>query len=127
MTCVFCSGDGGELVWHDECLRVVLPAEPDYPGFTRVVWREHVVEMTDLSPADREEIKATAKEAGELQRKLFLDAETKFAAEFKANPKLQVNDADQAAFREASAKVYDAWKAKPFGDFVDRLAKATKG
>lgn len=80
-----------------------------------------------LSPADREVVKATAKEAGELQRKLFLDAETKFAAEFKANAKLQVNEADQAAFREASAKVYDTWKTKPFGDFVDRLAKAARG
>lgn len=80
-----------------------------------------------LSPADREVVKATAKEAGELQRKLFLDAETKFAAEFRANAKLQVNEADMAAFREASAKVYDAWKTKPFGDFVDRLAKAARG
>ncbi len=80
-----------------------------------------------LSPADREVVKATAKEAGELQRQLFLDAETKFANEFRANPKLQVNEADMAAFREASAKVYDGWKAKPFGDFVDRLAKAARG
>jgi tripartite ATP-independent transporter DctP family solute receptor len=79
-----------------------------------------------LSPADRDVVKATAKEAGELQRKLFLDAETKFANEFKANSKLQVNEANQAAFREASAKVYDTWKAKPFGDFVDRLAKAAR-
>jgi tripartite ATP-independent transporter DctP family solute receptor len=79
-----------------------------------------------LSAADRDIVKAAAKEAGELQRKLFLDAETKFAGEFKANAKLQVNEADQAAFREASAKVYDAWKAKPFGDFVDRLAKAAR-
>ncbi len=79
-----------------------------------------------LSPADRDVVKATAKEAGELQRKLFLDAETRFVGEFKANAKLQVNEADQAAFREASAKVYDTWKAKPFGDFVDRLAKAAR-
>ncbi|MEI5668696.1 TRAP transporter substrate-binding protein [Bosea sp. CCNWLW174] len=80
-----------------------------------------------LSPADREVVRATAKEAGELQRKLFLEADSKFAGEFRANPKLQVNEADQAAFREASAKVYDTWKAKPFGDFVDRLVKTARG
>jgi len=84
------------------------------------------ITWTRLSPADRDVIKAAAKESGELQRKLFLDAETRFATEFKANPKLQVNDADQAAFREASAKVYDSWRTKPFGDFVDRLAKTAR-
>ncbi len=35
-------------------MRVVSAGEPDYPGFLRVVWREHVREMTDLLPADRE-------------------------------------------------------------------------
>ncbi|HEV7259165.1 MAG TPA: TRAP transporter substrate-binding protein [Bosea sp. (in: a-proteobacteria)] len=79
-----------------------------------------------LPAADREIVKTAAKEAGELQRKLFLDTETKLAADFKANPKVEVNQADQAAFREASASVVDAWKAKPFGDFVDRLAKSAK-
>lgn len=55
-TCVFCAGDGGELVWRNDRLRVVLPDEPDYPGYTRVVWREHVKEMTELSPPDRERL-----------------------------------------------------------------------
>jgi diadenosine tetraphosphate (Ap4A) HIT family hydrolase len=32
---------------------VVLADEPGYPGFCRVVWGEHVAEMTDLGPADR--------------------------------------------------------------------------
>ena len=79
-----------------------------------------------LPAADRDIVKAAAKEAGELQRKIFLDTEVKLAADFKANPKVEVNQADQAAFREASASVVDAWKAKPFGDFVDRLAKSAK-
>lgn len=79
-----------------------------------------------LSPADRDVIKASAKEAGDLQRKLFLDTETRLAGEFKANPKIEINQADQAAFREASASVVDAWKAKPFGDFVDRLSKTAR-
>jgi tripartite ATP-independent transporter DctP family solute receptor len=79
-----------------------------------------------LPAADRDIVKAAAKEAGDLQRKLFLDTEVKLAADFKANPKVEINQADQAAFREASASVVDAWKAKPFGDFVDRLAKSAR-
>lgn len=79
-----------------------------------------------LSAADKDVFKATAKEAGDLQRKLFLEAEQKVLADFKANPKVKINDADQAAFRTACAKVYDTWKAKPFGDFVNKLVAAAQ-
>ena len=51
--CVFCEGTGGEIVWRDDRLRVVLADEPDHPGFLRVVWNTHVKEMTDLSAPDR--------------------------------------------------------------------------
>lgn len=78
------------------------------------------------SPADKEIIKAAAKEAGALQRRLFLETEVRLAAEFKANPKVSVNEADQTAFREASAKVVETWRAKPFGDFVERLVKSAR-
>jgi diadenosine tetraphosphate (Ap4A) HIT family hydrolase len=51
--CPLCVGEGGTTIWRDDRLRVVLPDEPAFPGFTRVVWREHVAEMTDLAPPDR--------------------------------------------------------------------------
>lgn len=54
--CPLCTGDGGEVVWRDDALRVVLPDEPDYPGFTRVIWNAHVAEMTDLAPDARERL-----------------------------------------------------------------------
>ena len=65
-------------------------------------------------------------EAGDLQRKLFAENEAKYNGEFRANPKLAVNEVDRPAFREASAKVIDTWRAKPFGDFVERLAKTAR-
>jgi len=34
-------------------VRVVSAGDTDYPGFLRVVWQEHVREMTDLTPVDR--------------------------------------------------------------------------
>lgn len=80
-----------------------------------------------MTPADRDIIKGAAKEAGDLQRKLFQDNQQKAAADFKANPKLEINQADRPALREACAPVYDIWKAKRFGDFVDRLVVAARG
>jgi len=41
------------LIWRDGKLCALLVNEPNYPGFVRVVWNQHVKEMTDLSPADR--------------------------------------------------------------------------
>lgn len=38
MECVFCREDGGEVLWRDDALRVVLATgEADYPGFRRQV------------------------------------------------------------------------------------------
>jgi len=54
MNCVFCEGSGGELIWQDAHCRVVRPNEADYPGLCRVVWHDHIKEMTDLRAAERE-------------------------------------------------------------------------
>ena len=51
--CPLCTADGGELVWSNEYLRVILANEPDYPGFCRVIWSKHLAEMTDLAIEDR--------------------------------------------------------------------------
>jgi TRAP-type C4-dicarboxylate transport system substrate-binding protein len=85
------------------------------------------IAWTRLPAPDKEIIRAAAKEAGDLQRRLFAENEAKFNTEFRANPKLAVNEVDKPAFREASAKVIDAWRAKPFGDFVGQLVKTVRG
>jgi diadenosine tetraphosphate (Ap4A) HIT family hydrolase len=53
MSCVFCEGSGGEIIWRDEHCRVVRANEADYPALCRVVWQLHVTEMTDLGAAER--------------------------------------------------------------------------
>src|ERR1700688_365369 len=53
MDCVFCREDGGDVLWSDDALRVVLADEPDWPGFCRVIWHAHVAEMSDLDNAAR--------------------------------------------------------------------------
>ena len=57
--CELCDQVGGTLLWQDDRCRVVLVGDADYPGFCRVIWRQHVKEMTDLSVADREHLMAT--------------------------------------------------------------------
>ena len=52
--CPLCEGDGGELLVAHAQWRVILADEPGFPGFCRVIWREHVREMTDLTPAQRQ-------------------------------------------------------------------------
>lgn len=51
--CELCQQDGGELLLRTKQWRVVLIDDAAYPGFCRVIWNDHVREMTDLSEADR--------------------------------------------------------------------------
>jgi diadenosine tetraphosphate (Ap4A) HIT family hydrolase len=53
MSCELCDQIGGELLWQDDRCRVVLVDDRDYAGFCRVVWQNHVREMTDLANEDR--------------------------------------------------------------------------
>jgi len=48
MSCELCDHDGGEILWRDASCRVVYVDEPGYRGFCRVIWADHVKEMTDL-------------------------------------------------------------------------------
>jgi diadenosine tetraphosphate (Ap4A) HIT family hydrolase len=52
--CALCATRNASAIWRNARLRVVSAAEPDYPGFLRVIWHTHVREMTDLEPAERE-------------------------------------------------------------------------
>ncbi|MEO6921492.1 MAG: HIT family protein [Collimonas sp.] len=56
--CELCSGDGGEVLHRAEKFRVVLVDDAAYPGFCRVIWNNHVKEMTDLPIADRSALMA---------------------------------------------------------------------
>ncbi|MHB8534893.1 MAG: HIT family protein [Sulfuricaulis sp.] len=51
--CALCRPEKETVLWQDGRCRVILLNDPDYPGFCRVVWREHVKEMTDLSETER--------------------------------------------------------------------------
>lgn len=40
-------------MWRDERCRVIDVGDPDYPGYCRVIWNEHVREVSDLAVDDR--------------------------------------------------------------------------
>ena len=51
--CPLCESAGGELVFEGAAFRVIRTDEGGFPAFYRVVWNEHVAELSDLAPADR--------------------------------------------------------------------------
>lgn len=56
MNCPLCADDGGEVLWRDDLCRVIRVDDPSYPGFCRVIFNAHVMEMTDLPPEQRQRL-----------------------------------------------------------------------
>ena len=52
-TCELCVSPGGEVMWDDGFVRVVLVQDRDHPGFCRVILNAHMKEMTDFLEAER--------------------------------------------------------------------------
>jgi diadenosine tetraphosphate (Ap4A) HIT family hydrolase len=52
MSCELCQ-PAAAPIYCDDKLSVILADDPAYPGFCRVIWNQHVKEMSDLAPADR--------------------------------------------------------------------------
>ncbi|QET02809.1 MULTISPECIES: HIT family protein [Cupriavidus] len=51
--CPLCEADGGELVWMGDRARLILVEHDRFPGFCRIVWNDHVAELSDLDDADQ--------------------------------------------------------------------------
>lgn len=54
--CELCREPGGELVAVAERWRIIRVRDDDFPAFYRVIWHDHVAEMSDLSGAQRQEL-----------------------------------------------------------------------
>lgn len=48
VACPLCAAPA-EIVWQDDFCHVIFAGEHLYPGFCRVIWKQHVAEMTDLT------------------------------------------------------------------------------
>lgn len=54
--CELCREPGGVLVATAPRWRVIRVRDDDFPAFYRVIWQDHAAEMSDLSPAHRQEL-----------------------------------------------------------------------
>ncbi|MDX1251310.1 MAG: HIT family protein [Gammaproteobacteria bacterium] len=54
--CPLCHPPQETVLWRNERCRIILVDDPAYAGFCRVIWQNHVKEMTDLAPAERQEL-----------------------------------------------------------------------
>ncbi len=52
--CPLCDEPGGQLVVQTPRLRVIRATEAGFPAFYRVVWQDHVAELSELSRAERQ-------------------------------------------------------------------------
>ena len=59
MSCELCTTSEEALLWRGINCRVILVDDSDYPGFCRVIWNEHIKEMTDLPMQMRVELMST--------------------------------------------------------------------
>jgi diadenosine tetraphosphate (Ap4A) HIT family hydrolase len=54
--CVLCQSAGEIVLWRDAVCRVIRVDDPAYPGFCRVIWHDHIREMTDLSAEQQQHL-----------------------------------------------------------------------
>lgn len=59
------------VLFSNERWRVVDAQEPVFPCFTRVIWRDHVSEMTDLAPQWRQELMMVVFEVESVMRQVL--------------------------------------------------------
>ncbi|MBS1144733.1 MAG: hypothetical protein H6R14_2139 [Proteobacteria bacterium] len=69
--CELCANDGGFVLWRSRWCRVVRVDDPHYPGFCRVIWNDHVREMSDLPPEFRSKLMRVVITVETVVRRLF--------------------------------------------------------
>lgn len=52
-SCPLCQRANEKVLWQSDDLRVIAVDDANYPGYCRVIWNDHVGEMTDLKESDR--------------------------------------------------------------------------
>ncbi len=56
--CPLCQTDPAPALWSDTFCRVIWVDDAQYPGFCRVILNDHIKEMTDLPPEQRQRLMA---------------------------------------------------------------------
>lgn len=123
MDCPLCRPENEDVLLQTANLRVIaVHNEPKAPAFCRVVWREHVAEMTDLTPPQRQELMDAVYRVETAMRQVFRPAKINLASLGNMVPHLHwhviARFADDANFpdpvwaparREAAAGLPEGW------------------
>ena len=86
--CELCEAEGGLLVLSNQYLRVVLVDDAAFPGFTRVIWNDHVREMTDLGADDQNRLLQTVLAVERAQRDALAPVKVNLASLGNVTPHL---------------------------------------
>ena len=86
--CELCRSEGGRLIISNEWLRVVLVDEADYPGYARVIWNDHVREMSELEAEDQQRLMKTVFAVESAQREVLLPLKINLASLGNMTPHL---------------------------------------
>lgn len=120
MGCPLCETDGGVLVHRSQRWRVIRAEEAHFPAFYRVVWQDHVVELSDLSDADRTECLAVVVAVERVLREQLSPVKINLAALGNVVPHLHWHVI--ARFASDSHFPDPVWSAPRHAADPDRLA-----
>ena len=54
--CAHCAGKGEDRLWQGQGQRIVLVHETGFEGWCRVIWDDHISELTDLPKDQRQSV-----------------------------------------------------------------------
>jgi len=78
--CPLCRSAGESLLWRGPHCRAIAAPQPHYPAFCRVIWNEHVNEMSDLAVAQRTQLMAVVYAVEDALRELLFPMKINLAS-----------------------------------------------
>ena len=51
--CPLCAPEGEHVIVANNSFRIIRVDDPAFPGYFRLIWQDHVKEVSDLDPRDR--------------------------------------------------------------------------
>ncbi|MBV6274112.1 HIT family protein [Alcaligenaceae bacterium CGII-47] len=79
-SCPLCTPPGDELLWQNAYFRVIRVDGTPHPGFTRVIWQDHIAEMTQLSATERDGLMDIVYMVEQVQRRVLRPDKINLAA-----------------------------------------------
>jgi len=85
-SCAYCDDTTDRIIWSNGQCRVMFVDDSPFTGWCRVIWHQHVAEMSDLAPADRQMVMAVTFAVESGLRKLLQPAKINLASLGTAMP-----------------------------------------